>query len=137
VRIRAAVQGLGEIGPPAVAAVPALIAAYNQALAHQHTLAQFAIPSALGRIAPNSPVAPDAVAALVRALDSKNQSIRNGAVEALGQFGKDAAAAIPKLRALQDDPDTFMRSVAARSLAALGVAPQPKPGTARAAGRPQ
>ena len=131
-RIRAAVQGLGEIGPPAAAAVPALIAAYNQALAHQHTLAQFAIPAALGRIAPNTAAAPDAVAVLVRALDAKDRSMRLSAVQALGQFGQDASAAIPKLRALQDDSDTGVRSAAAKSLAALGVSSRPNADAGRA-----
>jgi hypothetical protein len=41
-----------------------------------------------------------------------------GAVEALGHFGKDGAAAIPKLRSLVNDPSQ-LREAAKKSLAAL------------------
>jgi HEAT repeat protein len=111
-RIMAAMHGLGDIGPPAVAAVPALISAYNKALGTHHTMTQVAIPMALGRIAPNSAAAPNAVAVLIRALDSKDPSVRLGAVEALGHFGTAAAAAIPKLRALQEEYSFFRKFVA-------------------------
>ena len=124
-RITSAIEGLGDIGPPAIAAVPALIAAYNMSM-DRHSMAQTAIPAALGRIAPNSAAAPDAVAILNRALDSRDTLARNGAVEALGQFGIDAALAIPRLRALKDDPyNTLLRDVAAKSLAAIEVQSKP------------
>ncbi len=131
-RIAVAVKVLGEIGPPPVAAIPALISAYNNGW----SLSGGAIPVALGQIAPNSPAAPDAVAVLIRALDEKDPSNRLGAIEALGHFGTDAAAAIPKLQALQADRDTSIRDAAAKSLAALeaqspadagGHAGQPRP----------
>ena len=73
---------LGEIGPPAVAAIPALISAYNNGW----SLFQGAIPVALGRIAPNSPAAPDAVAVLIRALDEKDHSNRLGAARGTRQL---------------------------------------------------
>jgi HEAT repeat protein len=131
-RIMSAIEGLGDIGPPAVAAVAALIAAYNRALDY-HTMAQTAIPAALGRIAPNSAAAPDAVAILIRALDSKGNSFRLGAVEALGHFGTDAAAAIARLRALAEDSDRSIRDAAAKSLAAIEAGS--KPGTQEEQGR--
>jgi HEAT repeat protein len=118
-RIMAAIEGLGDIGPPAVAAVPAMIAVYRKALETRHSMAQPTIPEALGRIAPNSAVAPDAVAALIRVLDSKNYPFHLGAVEALGHFGTDASAAIPRLRALQQSPDQSVHNAAAKSLAAI------------------
>jgi HEAT repeat protein len=116
-RIIAAMHGLGHIGPPAIAAVPTLIAAYNKAL-DRHHLAHAAIPAALGRIAPNSAAAPDAVAALIRGLDAKDITARMGAVDALAHFGKDGAAAIPKLRSLENDPSQ-VRQASKKSLAAL------------------
>ncbi|HZW31499.1 MAG TPA: HEAT repeat domain-containing protein [Isosphaeraceae bacterium] len=125
-RINAAVQGLGEIGPPAVAAVPALITVYEEVLAsRQHAIAHIAIPRALARIAPNSAAAPGVVAVLVRALDSTDRSIRLGAAEALGQFGKDAIAAIPRLRAVREDSDASVRDAAKKSIAALERASPP------------
>jgi HEAT repeat protein len=116
-RITSAMDGLGCIGPAANAAVPNLIAAYDKTL-DRHYMAQAAIPSALGRIAPRSPAAPAAIAALIRALDSDNVSVRIGAVDALGRFGKDGAAAIPKLRSLENDPSQ-VGDAAKKCLAAL------------------
>jgi HEAT repeat protein len=117
-RVAVAVQGLGEIGPPAAAAVPALISAYNNGW----SLSQAAIPVALGRIAPNSPAARDAVAVLIRVLDTQDPSDRLVAAEALGHFGTDASAAVPKLRALQEE----YRSI--RDLLAKSRSVRPLPG---------
>jgi HEAT repeat protein len=130
-RIAIAVQALGEIGPPAAAAVPYLISALNNGL----WLFPKGIPATLGQIAPNSPAAPDAVAVLIRALDEQNRSNRLQALEALGHFGTDAAAAIPKHQALHADPDRSIRDAAAKSLAALEVQSQPDAG--RHPGRPR
>jgi HEAT repeat protein len=119
-RLVAAAEGLGEIGPSAGAAVPALIALYEKVLASQeHVIGWSAIPGALARIAPNSPASPAVVAVLVRALDSKDQLIRLGAVGALGQFGKDAAAVIPKLRAVAKVSNANVIEAAKKSVAAL------------------
>jgi HEAT repeat protein len=134
VRIDAAIHGLGDIGPPAAEAVPALIAGYRKALETEHSLAQVGIPEALERIAPNSPWAPDAVAVLIRALDAKDRYIRLKAVDALGQFGKDAAAAIPRLRTLRDGADPGIRNAAVKSLAGLGVQVHPNGGESPTAG---
>jgi HEAT repeat protein len=123
-RIAVAVQALGEIGPPAVAAIPALISAFNNGW----WLAPKGIPAALGQIAPNSPAAPDAVAVLILALDEQSPSKRQEAIEALGHFGTDAAAAVPKLQALQADRDASIRDAAAKSLAALEAPSQPDAG---------
>jgi HEAT repeat protein len=123
-RIAVAVQALGEIGPPAVAAVPALISAFNNGW----WLFPTGIPAALGQIAPNSPAAPDAVGVLIRALDEQSPSRRLEALEALGHFGTDAAAAIPKVQALQADRDASIRDAAAKSLAALEAPSQPAAG---------
>jgi hypothetical protein len=63
--------------------------------------------------------APDAIAILVRALDSGDEWVRRGAVQALGSFGEDAAAAIPKLRTLEQDPAKVVRAAARAAVAAL------------------
>jgi HEAT repeat protein len=131
-RIAVAVQSLGEIGSPAAAAVPALITAYNNGW----SLSQMAIPVALGRIAPNSPAAPEAVAALIRGLDARDHFDRLGAVEALGQFGADAAAAIPKLQALQNDSNRSIRDAATKSLAAVEAQSKADVGGGRGRPRP-
>ena len=101
----AAAYGLAQIGDRARVAAPALVDAYkkwqdskNRAISgHWMTIA-------LGRLAPNSAAQADAVQALVRALDDKDASIRAQAAESLGKFGKNAAAAIPKLQNLKDSP---------------------------------
>ncbi|MGP0068642.1 MAG: HEAT repeat domain-containing protein [Isosphaeraceae bacterium] len=156
-RIKSAIHALGDIGPPAVAAVPGLIAAYDKSLEVHHSMAQ-AIPAALGRIAPNSDATPDAVAVLIRALDAKDPSTCLGAVEALAHFGTDASAAIPKLRAINERYarsvdaitaksgagalrlggsgylEVSVRDAAAKSLAALEAPSRPDAGAER--GRP-
>jgi HEAT repeat protein len=113
-RLLSAIQGLGDIGPPAVAATPAVIAAYDKVLRARLLIAE-EIPAALGRIAPNSAAAPDAVTVLLRALDSNDSSYYLGAIEALGHFGADASAAIPKLRAIRDEFDRSIPRAAAKS----------------------
>jgi HEAT repeat protein len=134
-RIYDAVHALGEIGPPAAAAVPVLISVFNKSVEAEWSLSQNALPAALGRIAPNSPAAPDAAAALIRVLDRQDNVIRTAAVEALGHFGGDAAAAIPKLQALQKDSNQLIRNAAAKTLAAIEA--QSKPDAGADPGRPR
>jgi HEAT repeat protein len=122
-RISSAAEGLGNMGPRAAAALPSLIAAYDKVLgAKQHMIGQIAIPKALGRIAPKSASAQGAVAILIRALDSQDWSVRLGAAQSLGSFGADAAGAIPRLRALEQDSVQDLRDAAAATLAAIEVA---------------
>jgi HEAT repeat protein len=134
-RIDDAVHALGEIGPPAAAAVPALISVFNKSFEAEWSLSQIALPAALGRVAPNSPAAPDAAAALIRVLDAQDYTIRSGAVEALGHFGRDATAAIPKLQALQKDSKQLIRDAAAKTLATIEG--QSKADAAEDRGRPR
>jgi HEAT repeat protein len=102
-RIMSAIEALGEIGPPAVDAVPALLAAYQKALAAHHSMAGKTIPEALARIAPGSAQAKDAVAGLIVALEPRYYATeRAAAIGALAHFGNDAAVAIPALKALQN-----------------------------------
>jgi len=122
-RTSSAAEGLGNLGPAAVAAVPPLIAAYDKALnSQQQRIGQSAIAAALGRIAPKSASAPGAVAILIRALDAKGWSVRLGAVQALGNFGRDAAGAIPRLGAVKQDSVKDVRDAASAALAAIEAA---------------
>ena len=76
---------------------------------------------------PKSASAPDAIAILVRALDSGDEWVRRGAIEALGNFGKDAAAALPKLRTLERDLAKDVRVAASTAVAAIEAASDQSP----------
>ncbi len=122
-RVSCAALGLGDLGPRAVAAVPQLIAAYDRVLrSKSHVIGQMSISDAIGRIAPKSPSASDAIAILVRALDSGDEWVRRGAIQALGNFGKDAAAVLPKLRTLERDPAKDVRIAASAAIVAIEAA---------------
>ncbi len=130
-RVSCAALGLRDLGPRAVAAVPQLIAAYDRVLkSNQHVIGQMSISDAIGRIAPKSASAADAIAILIRALDSGDEWVRRGAVEALGNFGEDAAPALPKLRTLEQDPAKEVRIAASAAVVAIGAASDESP-TAR------
>lgn len=130
------VYALGEFGPTAIEAVPVLIGILEDPAARKfiqeeekaaresgkrkndsayiHGEAEAA--RALGKIAPATPQADRAVAALQPVLDSAAAFSRIAAAEALGRFGTSAAAAVPKLRAMKDDRDASVRKAAARAL---------------------
>jgi hypothetical protein len=126
-RIGSAAEGLGNIGPRAAVALPSLIAAYDEVLrSKRHVIDQIAIPEALGRIAPKSASAPAAIAILIRALDSQDWSVRVGAVLSLRNFGADAAGAVPRLRALKQDPAREIRDAATVALTAIDDNREPR-----------
>lgn len=56
------------------------------------------------------------VTVLVAALHSDWAPSRAAAIEALKRFGSKAAIAIPKIRALREDPDVEVRQVVASAL---------------------
>ncbi len=62
----------------------------------------------------------DVVPTLLRMLDSADLNARYGACEALAWQGPRADAAGPRLRALLNDPDPWLQSLACMALAALG-----------------
>ena len=111
----AAAAVLGDIGPEAEAAVPALA----RALEDSDDDVRRTSADALGDI---GPAAEAAVPALARALDDTDASVRSNAATALGDLGPVARAAVPALvRALRDgDPDT--RWASAEALGEIGVA---------------
>ncbi len=57
---------------------------------------------------------------LVEMLSRTDRHARYGAVEALGLLGKDAASALPRLRAALSDPDAWIRCLAAEALTRIG-----------------
>jgi HEAT repeat protein len=69
----------------------------------------------------NSTLARDAVAILIRALDSKDNSVRLAALCALGRFGDDAIGAIKRLRALEQDPVPQVANAATAARRAIEV----------------
>ena len=74
---------------------------------------------ALGKIAPGTPSADQAIAALLPVLDSKAWLSQERAIDALRQFGPKAAAAIPALCKLKSGRDVRVRDAAARALLAI------------------
>ena len=111
VRVRnAAAFVLGQIGPAAKDAVPAL----SEALKDKEGYVRRAAVSALGRI---GPAAKDAVPALMVALKHKNRRVRSYAANALGQIGPAAKAAGPALKAMSENDTNFhARTTAANAL---------------------
>ena len=113
----AAAGTLCRLGPTAIDAAPALVAALREAYAQKNTTIYGTdVAIALGRVAPGSPVADDAVAILIDVLDIDWEPTRANAIDALGRFGAVARPAIPRLRALLDDPVPSVRQNASSSL---------------------
>ena len=108
-------EALGQIGPAAVAAVPALITA----LRDYNSDARSSAARALGVI---GPVAPNVVPALITALGDEDSDVQLGAVGALGKICPDAADAVPNLITALGDKDSNVRSKAAEALERIGQA---------------
>jgi HEAT repeat protein len=120
-----AAYALGEFGPSAEGAIPVLIKVIEESTPEPPTENEASAANALGKIAPDTPSADRAVAALLPVLESKVRFSQLRAMEALGRFGPRAAAAVPKLRALKGDRDAQVREAAARSLPAIDTAGAP------------
>jgi HEAT repeat protein len=110
-----AAVALGEFGPAAGAAVPVLIKAISDAPDDPKA----PLAAALGEIAPGTPASDPAIAALLTVLESKHWPSRYVAVQALRKFGPQAAAALPRIRALKQDDDPDVRRVAAEALVVI------------------
>jgi HEAT repeat protein len=121
-----AAAALGEFRSAAVEAVPLLIQLLSDAAIDDKFERASSAVSALGKIAPESRAADQALAALLPALDSTITSVRVSSIDALGNFGAKAAAAIPKIRALKDDRDVWVARTAVKALAAIEDRDQPK-----------
>jgi HEAT repeat protein len=121
-----AAEALGEFGSAAAVAVPLLIKLLSDGAVDDKLERASLAASALGKIAPESPTADQAVAALLPALDSTSTSVRFWALEALGQFGAKAAAATPKIRALHNDRDVQVKRAASKALALIEDSQRPE-----------
>lgn len=140
---------LGEIGPEAKAAVPAL----SRLLQANDPLTRRAATAALVRISPDTPGIADALAAelqdkspsarpwltqkalrelgarsvpvLMRVADDPSPVVRRLAIETLGSIGEPAGEAAPVLATKLQDPDEWVRRAAANALGQMGAAAKP------------
>jgi len=113
VRIWAA-WALTKIGPPAKAAVPALIDSLRDKIGSRN---RSIIAEALGRI---GPAAKEAVPALIDALGDSDEALQRSAVGALGKIGPNAKAAVPELIKLAKDKNGRYRNSAIVALGEIG-----------------
>ena len=103
-RREAAASSLSEFSPEqAGEAVPLLIAVANEKQGKAWDLFLRTLCRALGRLAPGTPSADKAVAALSTALDTRDPDTRAIAAHSLGEFGSQARSALTRLRALEED----------------------------------
>src|SRR5439155_11643689 len=117
-----AAENLGQIGPPARAAVSALLRATKD----REGLVRVKAADALQKIDPKNTAA---LPVLVGALKDENAKARRAAAEALGDIGPEAKEAVPALVAALKDADGNVRWAAAEALRDIGP-------EARAAVRP-
>jgi HEAT repeat protein len=115
---RSAIDALGNIGPNAAGAAPALAAALKDPDKHVRQRAA----GALVTIGPN---AAEAVPALAAALKDHDNDVRRLAALALGKIGPNAAEAEPALADTLKDPDTIVRLWAIEALGKIGPAAVP------------
>jgi HEAT repeat protein len=124
-RRASAANALGEFGAAAEPAVPALIQALREGFATKDGVSYSfgdSAARALGRIAPGTKSADDALAALTDALDPRPEvrhPTRLRAVEALLAFKERAASAIPRLRVLQKGSDPQLRFAVEKAMKAI------------------
>ena len=114
IRIEAA-SALGDIGPAAASAVPAL----SNALEDEEWIVRSAAAMSLGGI---GPPAKSAVSALTNALEDEDEDVREEAASALGKIGPAAAAAVPALTNALRDEDEEVREEAASALGKIDPA---------------
>jgi HEAT repeat protein/WD40 repeat protein len=111
-RSRAA-EALGELGPAAISAVPALIGA----LADQEVFVRSYAARALGKIGGGAKAT---MAALIRALRDRDPLVRAEAAEALGKIDPANRVALFPLIAALRDPELSVRIAAETALGKIG-----------------
>jgi HEAT repeat protein len=117
-----AAYSLGEFGRDALEAVPVLIQLIKEANPVDSFERAASAARSLGKIAPDTPAADEAISALQLVLNSQDGIARGSAVEALGEFGKKAAIALPRVDALKDDRDPWVKERVKRALPRIEVA---------------
>jgi HEAT repeat protein len=118
-----AIRALTAYGPAAATTVPVLTNFLKEAASTKARGKEAeGIARALGRIAPGTAMTGEAVTGLTEALRSESPLARVAAVQALERLGpQNAAAAVPRIKALENDPDTKVRDAAKSAIKALGV----------------
>jgi HEAT repeat protein len=107
----AAEEALKRIGKGASSLVPALIQDLTGSIPDPEAHFGPTAATALGNIAPGSPTTPEAIAALVAALDAKAPETQSSAVVALGRFGTSGATAIPRLKEVKEANPSLATSI--------------------------
>lgn len=110
VRLRA-VARIGQQGPAASPAIPALMRAMYDPSGRMW----YAATEALGQIGPQ------ALPALLQVLQHRSRSVRWCAIEAIGKMGAQARSAIPALLRLANQPKTGYAYRAAEALGQIGI----------------
>ena len=114
--VAAACFALRNIGPAASEAGPALVGVYNDGTQFQRMVAIWA----LLKVRPGyESVEKRAIPLLTEGLSSGRAEVRAEAAQALGEIGPNAAAALPELKKLVDDPDPIVRSAAEAAVKAI------------------
>ena len=114
--IAAACFALRNMGKAATNAGPALVGVYNDGTEFQRMLAIWA----LLRVRPGyESVEKRAIPLLIKGLGDERAEVRAEAASALGEIGPNAAAALPELEKLVNDPDPIVASAAKAAVAAI------------------
>jgi hypothetical protein len=127
-RRASAADALGEFGPAAEPAVPALIQVLRDDLASKESSNFYegaAAARAIGRIAPGTRLDKDAFAMLARILESRSEThstARLATIEALPAFGTEAIRTLPRLRELRQDPNLRQSAAAGKAVTAIEAA---------------
>jgi HEAT repeat protein len=114
-----AASALGQFGPEAAQAIPALAGMLGDTAESESSANEKTFADALGRIAPGTRSAQAAITALTAALKSKSAAKREATAKAIERFGPKAKDAIPQLRTLLSDPDPKVCSAAAAAIKSL------------------
>jgi HEAT repeat protein len=114
---RSAAAALGEMGPAAAPAIPAL----RKALQGEGG-GWWVAADAIGKIG-----GPDAVPALIAALENKDDDVRLTAIKQLGKLSSAASSVVESLKkARKDDPRELNRKAAAEALKTITGRPSPQ-----------
>jgi HEAT repeat protein len=123
-----AASALGDIGPAAEPAVPALIRVLRDDLADEAGSNYYhgaSAARALARIAPGTRSADEALAALIEVLDVgsvRRSDLLDAAFETLPAFGAGAARALPRLHEMRKDAPPRLKAAADKAVMAIEAA---------------
>jgi HEAT repeat protein len=110
-----AAKALGEIGPEAKSALPALFAALDDSSPKVRQ-------AAIDTLVLIDPQGDDVLGSLYRPLDDAHSGVRRCAVQAIGRLGPAAARAVPLLKSMLLDPVADVRRATAVTLGEIGPA---------------